>query len=57
MFASKVSVIPSLPVALFLMAPSTIKYVNQLNSVDGNAYQSPLPQPSVRQFGLIKWTG
>ena len=35
----------------------TIKYADQLNSVDGETYQSLLSQPSVGQFGLIKWAG
>ena len=34
-----------------------IKYVDQLNSIDGETDQSLLPQPSVGQFCLIKWAG
>ena len=32
----------------------SIRDVDQLNSVDGETYQSILPQPSEWQFGLIK---
>ena len=31
----------------------TMELVHQLNSVDSETYQSLLPQPCVRQFGLI----
>ena len=34
-----------------------IKYEGQLNSVDGETYQSLMPQPSVGPFGLITWAG
>ena len=34
-----------------------IDLVPQLNTVDSEAHQSLLPQPSVGQFGLIKWAG
>ena len=35
----------------------SIRDVDQLDSVDGETYQSLLPQPSVWQFGLIKLLG
>ena len=43
--------------ALRTIASSKIKYVNQLNSVDGETYRSLLPQQSAGQFGMIKWAG
>ena len=36
------------------LANHSIELIHQLNSVDGETYQSLLPQPSVWQFGLIK---
>ena len=41
--------------ALRTIASSKIKYVNQLNSVDGETFQSLPPQQCVGQFGLVDW--
>ena len=44
----------------FRNSKMAIKYVDQLNLIDGVTYWSLvslLPQPSVGQLGLIKWAG